>query len=293
MNRPLSQPFLLKIIVNPARSLVDGDNLDTLQALLREHAPRWTCGLRIWRDRDEKTPVAITQPGSLAEAVRSAAVERGPLYRELTRRDLLGTPERVFGTAELRGTGRTLGLIVHIDEQVVRRSGDHWLWGNRIAIEVGAARVERMDTARWARNMLEALCGAMSTAYAQASMVDEFDAKNISRAGGGMRAIGLDVSAALPGLYWLNFLGRPYRDLIGRDRLLTAPAHEVREVDDGVLLGLAGNPRAWNAPECRRRERLVLGYLGTHYFFDRNYPDRKTVAPDFDLPTSLRLPGKG
>lgn len=39
----------------------------------------------------------------------------------------------------------------------------------------------------------------------------------------GIRAIGRDVRQFLPGIYWLNVFGRPYRELIGLERLLPAP----------------------------------------------------------------------
>jgi hypothetical protein len=85
----------------------------------------------------------------------------------------------------------------------------------------------------------------------------------------------------LQGLYWLNFFGAPYVDLIGRERLLSAPAYEVKAVGDGVLLVLDSDADAWQSEEYQRREQHVIEHLGKQYFFSRHDPERKTVAPDF------------
>jgi hypothetical protein len=51
---------------------------------------------------------------------------------------------------------------------------------------------------------------------------DGFRARNLDETSGA-RALGRDMSKALPGLYWLNLFGAPYVDLIGVERLRTAP----------------------------------------------------------------------
>jgi hypothetical protein len=84
-----------------------------------------------------------------------------------------------------------------------------------------------------------------------------------------------------PGLYWLNFFGAPYVDLMGRERLLTAPAYEVKPVDDGVLIALDSSANAWQTAAYRQREQAVIAHLGEKYFFSRHDPARQTVAPDF------------
>jgi len=190
----------------------------------------------------------------------------------------------VFGSAELRGSNDSLILVVGIDQYVFWPIGDIWIWANDVTFQLCRARVDGMDAVAWSRRVLEQLCAALSPPHAYAHMLEEFDAKNISHEGGGTRAVGGDVSKALRGLYWLNFFGRPYRDLIGRERLLSAPGHEVTEIDDGVLLSLHENPRAWDNPEYRATERRVLEHLGPQYFFSKEEPNRKTVAPDFGLP---------
>ena len=71
-------------------------------------------------------------------------------------------------------------------------------------------------------------------------------------------------------------------NLMGRDRLLSAPAYEVREVDEGVLLALSEDPRIWSSAEYKAIEHRVVDHLGKEYFFSRDEPERKTIAPDFN-----------
>jgi hypothetical protein len=263
--------------------LLAGRQLDEVQAVLRELAPRWSSKLHVWRHRQEKTPIDLSIAGSLAQAVRLAATERGPLFRDLECR-YGQAPLRVFGGAELRGADTSLVLGVDIDEQVFQRLGEKWIWANRFTIQTCRPKVEGTDGPSWCASAFEALCDRLGPVWGHTEITAEYDAKNISREGGGMMAIGVDFSRCLPGVYWLNFYGRTYRDFIGRERLLSAPAYDVREVGDGVLLRLHADPTKWDSPEYQATERQVLAHVGPQFFFSRQNPDRVTVAPDFGLP---------
>lgn len=275
--------FCLQLELHLDGFLLADQRLDRVQAVLRERAPRWAGGLCLFRYPRERRPVDVRTPGALEACVRAAVAERGPLYQRLARE--FGDPaSRILGSAELRGRDPSLTAVLALDELVIRPCGQAWLWGNSVSLGVSRARIEGIDAIAWSRGVVGAMCEALSCAHAYAHLHAEYDAKNMSHEGGGLRAIGVDVARALPGLYWLNFFGRPYRDLIGRERLLSAPAHEVREVDEGVMLMLHPDPSAWNTAGYRETERRVLDYLGRRYFFDRAAPDRETVAPKFDLP---------
>jgi len=68
---------------------------------------------------------------------------------------------------------------------------------------------------------------------------------------------------------------------MGQERLLSAPAYEVKSVDDGVLIALDSSADAWETVAYREREQAVIEHLGKQYFFSRHDPGRQTVAPDF------------
>jgi hypothetical protein len=65
-------------------------------------------GMRVWVGRRDQRTIDLKRPGALAEAVRGAAAERGPIYQALV--EHYGRPpfERVSGSAELRGAGASV-----------------------------------------------------------------------------------------------------------------------------------------------------------------------------------------
>jgi hypothetical protein len=153
---------------------------------------------------------------------------------------------------------------------------------NNLTIEVyRLVMVEGEPTSAWARRAFEAIAARLPLRYAMAYLGEEHDAKNMIDDETGVRAIGMKITAAVPGLYWLNFFGRPYLDLMGHERLLSAPAYEVKPVDDGVLVALDAAADAWNTAAYRQREQAVIEHLGKQYFFSRHEPSRQTIAPDF------------
>jgi len=271
--------FRLDVCIKLGSFLLEGTLLDKVQCLLCKHAPKWTSMMHVYRYREQATPIDAFLPGALTDAVRSRGLERGPLSKELQRR--FPTPPRLLGSAEIRGAHNSLIVIPSFDEKIVARRGDSWGWGNTITFQACKPSIDGVHAVIWARRLFADVCDALSPWYGNAHMGAEFDSKNISHEGGGTRAIGIDVSKYLPGMYWLNFFGKPYRDLIGRDRLLSAPAYEVVEIDDGILLAIDADALAWKSEEYQDKERAVLAHLGAEHFFSRDDPGREYVAPDF------------
>jgi hypothetical protein len=265
-------------------SFLTEERLEKLQGVIHEAAPRWSSGLKVLEPGKPKRAIDITVSGSLAAAVVEVATARGPLYYELGRRSGIERRERRFGTAAMDGADRSLTVVVHIDDDLFSRAGPACMWGNGVSFQVRRQRVEGVDAVRWSRSSFEVACGALDIVWGNTETSEEYFSKNVFNEGGRVEAIGLDVSRALPGVYWLNYFGSTYCELIGRDRLLSAPAHEVKEVGAGVLLMVQPDPLAWETPEYREAERRVLEHLGPQYFFSRADPDRPTVAPPFEVP---------
>jgi hypothetical protein len=266
------------------RSLLEGEGLRELQAIICQIAPRCAAGLRICEPGTPEIPIDVKRSGSLSDAVKSHALKRGPRYEELVREFGAGPYERQNGVAELHGSDDSIIIVVSLDEWVFIPSSGRWLFGNRISIQVDAAQVEGEDASLWSRRSLGVLCERLSPIWAKAHTIQEYASKNISREGGGMEAVGLDVSKHLPGIYWLNFFGKPYCDLIGQQRLLTCPAESVQELDNGVFISLSTQSTEWDTEWYRDREAQIIEHLGGQYFFDRRNPTRTTVAPPFQFP---------
>jgi hypothetical protein len=153
--------------------------------------------------------------------------------------------------------------------------------GNRIALQVRRPKVGRSSGDTWLREAFEFLCATLSPAWGWAGHAREYWAKVMSDPPR-LEAVGRDFGRFLPGVFWINFFGRRYRELIGDDRLRSAPAERVTIIDDGVLIVIAGDPAAWDAPEYAISEQRVRGHLGTELFFSKADPERLTVAPDWD-----------
>lgn len=109
------------------------------------------------------------------------------------------------------------------------------------------------------------------------------------------------LGAGLRDVYWLNVFGRELRDLIGADRLLSAPAartervgpdHVLVVLDDGVLEPSPdGDPRA-PSPAARAVVEPVVDHIGRE-FFVRPRPE-PSKPPVVGLLRGLRqLRGKG
>jgi hypothetical protein len=280
-----SRRFALDVVVRPSRFLLADGQLDEVQRVLCEHAPIWSAKARVWRSRSDQKPVDLATPGALEKRIRQDKARRdfSPMRKALDAH--LGRPAhpRFLGSAELRGEGDALTAVVSVDEYVLAPLGRKWIFGNRVTLQIRRSKVETFDAIDWSAKVFRALCSTLSPLYGDVHASDEWDAKNMSHEGGGLEAMGGDASRHLPGLYWLNFFGKPYCDLMGRERLLSAPVAEVLEMGDGILLRLADDPRKWSSLEYKAAERRVLEHIGSQYFFLKDQPNRKTIAPDFDL----------
>jgi hypothetical protein len=211
--------------------------------------------------------------------VLRVAGERGPTYRWLVEKYGEGDA-RLSGSVEIRGATPDLTVVIRVDERRFPPIGDSLQLGNTVALQLRRARVQGRSVDAWASDVLEELAHATAPAWGAVSAGDEYDAKVMSD-GPGVRAIGRDFGRYLPGLFTVNFFGRPYVDLIGRERLLAAPGVRVKAVDDGVLIAAGEDPRAWSEPGQRRSEERLIEHLGRQYFFSKGDMPASPVAPNW------------
>jgi hypothetical protein len=262
------------------RYLGTGDSLGVLQDALVALAPRWVPELRIWRGPRDQRLIDTGRRGALRAGIIAAAGERGATYRALVERHGVPPFERLAGSVELRGSGPELVVVVSVDEMVVSPLGARQQLGNRIALQVRRAKVGRSPGSTWLTEAFEFLCARLSPAWGWAGNAHEYWAKVMSDSPR-VEAVGRDFGRFLPGVFWVNFFGRRYHELIGDDRLRSAP-EMVKVIGDGVLIAIAGDPATWDTPEYAITEQRVRSHLGTELFFAKAEPDRLTVAPDWD-----------
>jgi hypothetical protein len=266
------------------RSLLAANHMYDLHNALHDAAPRWSSGLRTYLSDRPSIPITINDPNALCNAVESSALHRGPRYMELVRRYGAGPYERRSGVEELRGANSSLIVVLSVDEWVMSPSREDWHFGNSLTVQIRSARVEGEDAAEWATKTFELLCARLSPAWGSTRLVDEFRSKNFVAEGRDRKVVGTNVSQHLPGIYWLNFFGDIYCNLIGRDRLLSCPAEQTKVVAGGVLVKISARPRSWDSEMYRRREADIAGYLGRQYFFDRSGATESYMAPAFTYP---------
>lgn len=282
----MTKGYRIDIDLALGESLFDVQGLATLESILRQELPVWSSDLHIWREGDARERREIED---FASSICSVALERGDLYRQRRKKYGPYPDERRFGDLELRGAEDSLAVFVSLDDYIFAPISGTYSLANSVGMQIYKPRIEGIDAAEFIRKFAATACAKLSPWHAHGEMTKEWDAKNMNFEHG-VRAIGGDISRYLPGLYWLNFFGGPYRDLIGKERLLSAPGHETAEIDAGVLVCLAERPETWDSPEYKAVEQAVLDHLGREFFFDRNNTERKTVAPDFGLEPLPRHP---
>ena len=282
--------FRLDMVLEQKSFLLHSETMERFQQFLKDFLPNWSSKLHDALASRNKTPhISLDKPGSLRDALMALVNDRGELYERLSR---YSPPSNfIFGNVELLGKDDALSLILRVDQREVRRRGMTWAFGNEIAFQVCSDSIEKTPSPTWALRIFPRLMEIFNPQYGYACMQGEYESKNISREGGGMMAIGRDISKYLPGIYWLNFFGPEYSRLIGKSTLLNAPAPVCQEIADGVLLCLDHDPESWATEAYRARETAVLEHIGPQYFFLRDAPNRETQAPDF--PSMARWEGTG
>lgn len=246
--------------------------LDELSGLLARRAPSWSARVRV---EDEQAD--LRAPEALQMAVRQefeAQARRRPAVASQMRERASQVSLTPGGTVEVRGANRSLVVIVR-----GYTGGDavNYIENNKVGIQVRAARVDGVEAIEWTRAIFREACDLLSPAYAKGYLTEEFDSKNVIDDDQGVRAIGVDLRAGIPGLYWLNGFGWRYQKLLGKERLLSAPS-SVALVNTTALLMLAEDGRAWKTEEYRSRESAVREHLGSRFFFNRESRESELVS---------------
>jgi len=260
------------------RFIADGGELGELELVLREAAPKWSSGRRIQLEPREHEPVD-DRPGALRDAIVAAATARGPTYHALVA-EYGGVDERRSGSAEVRGASPGLVVVVGVDEHPFSRIGGALILANDISLQIRRARIERRSAGEWALDVFRELCERTSPAWGSICDTGEYWAK-VMTDGPAIAAVGRDFGRYLPGVFSANFFGARYVELMGRERLLDAPALEASPIDAGILLVRDGDPRAWDGPAREQADQRLLDHLGREHFFVKPHPPDPSRAPDW------------
>jgi hypothetical protein len=243
--------------------LLNSPILDCAQDLLLTYAPSWSEGAHLFVEDEPPISIDMDQRHSLLIAVAKEINSVGPTLGALE--NVGPSARRAAGTAELRGADGSLLVFIHADE--VPRDGSRWT--NQISVQVRRRSVEGKLADAWCDAFFSELSGTKGIVFARATSTDEFQHKNIVSDSTGVRAVGVDFAAGLPGLYWLTAIGRPYLKRLNKDSWLDCPAYRCVALQGAVLLRLASSPTQWNTREYRRTEEMTLDWLGRNHFFSK------------------------
>jgi len=93
-----------------------------------------------------------------------------------------------------------------------------------------------------------------------------------------------DLKRGIPDIYWATLFGPGYVDMLGPERLRTAPAAKAELLPDGSALLQAstssGDVLAPADPFGAARE-AIIEHLGRNAFYDPLHPDARTITPAF------------
>lgn len=89
---------------------------------------------------------------------------------------------------------------------------------------------------------------------------------------------------AITDIVWLSIFGRPYVDLIGKDRLLSAPSCRIVEFPSGAIaIQVSESPFDFGKDEYAERCEAIKDHIGREFFFDWQNPDREYPMPKLDV----------
>jgi len=102
-----------------------------------------------------------------------------------------------------------------------------------------------------------------------------------------------NLQMALPELPWYACFGKPYIELLGRERLASCPAFRTAPVgNDAWELQLTADARASRStprPYVAARE-AAKQHLGREHFLDLMAPERRQRVPDFGWTSTVQNP---
>jgi len=161
------------------------------------------------------------------------------------------------------------GLLLSIE--------DHGSQYKKVDVSVEREFLANGDTIGKFLTILKELYALLHSMYGEASILEMV--RRTQRA----YASPLDLRRGIPDLYWANFLGPEYVEMIGLEKLVSAPFCSVETLrDGGVLLLLSPSPLDYLGDPLSfdtRRERIKL-HLGPK-IFDACLDERRAEVPKF------------
>jgi hypothetical protein len=97
---------------------------------------------------------------------------------------------------------------------------------------------------------------------------DKIDMATVNDPDFGKMLLPVNLAKGLPGIFWANFFGTKYVELIGKEKFLNAQSHKKQElINDGFLLITTPSPLDVANVGCRNKQEELKKYIGLQYFY--------------------------
>lgn len=270
----------LDVNVKTRTPLIGDDRLIQIEEILRELATGFL-GEKLLVTVDEKVPIDARQEVDLSSRRWLVQCIRDEIARsnvgvkqwaEYFARQSPDAPKytRPFKNAQLYlvSADGTKEVFLDADDRQLLKRANATHFANSLAIR-WATQLRINQLAEACVSIAISLLSANLFEYGRFSLNDEFDAKNLDRSGGGVRAVGLDISKYLPGFYWGNFFGEFLCEVIGKERLLKVPGCNSRSIGKGVFIYNQLPPDTWSQPGFIANAKAATSHIGQRFFFEK------------------------
>lgn len=270
----------IKVVGYTLLPLTTSDNVSGLETTISRLVPDvFASGLRV-----DDASCAISGDATVARRNFVNDEIKSEVLRQEKRRSLWqarlpsGLPEamrRSHGSVHFVSNDESENLHVHFDDWTLSPSQLGKRIGNSVSIEKEFDQSHSQISEVVCQLCLGFFDGSFFD-YGFVCSTEEFLEKNVDQSNGGQRAVGLDASKYLPGLYWGNYFSDRLRERMPRvgDKLR---GYDSIQLSNGLLLIGTDEPCNWNKPENLADTSTAIKHIGEQFFFNTNANEREEL----------------
>lgn len=270
----------IKVVGYTLLPLTMTDNVSRLETMISRLAPdAFSSGLRVDNDSCAiSSETMVAHRNYINDEIESEVLrqqERRSHWQATLPSGLPEALQRSHGSVHFISNDETENLHVHFDDWTLSPSQLEKRIGNTVSIEKkydqSYSRVSEV-----AQRLCAGFFDGSLFDYGFCCSTEEFIEKNIDRSNGGQRAVGLDASKYLPGLFWGNYFSDRLRERMPRvgDKLT---GYDSLKLSHGLLLIGTDEPFNWNKRQSVVDTSRAIEHIGEQFFYNTNAKERKEL----------------
>lgn len=253
------------------RFLAEENNVLQIEVILRELSNYLGKVLVVDEETDENTCLDLGVKEGLIDVVHDELVRLQ--YNEsklLTKLGVQKVPHlRPSGSVHFKTRDGSKGIHLRFDRYELAPVLDAFHFGNTLSIESDEMEFSGEQLAEVGLYVMKTIFNNDLFDHGYCCLSGQYDALNLDRSEGGVRAMGLDASKWLPGFYWANYMGAYLCNHIGREKLLTVPGCSCTKLGSGILVTNDLPPDHWSDVTYKDNARSAMDYIGQYLFFEK------------------------